>query len=310
MNKNNASIRRWMLSAMYLGVIALMLACSVFASTQRSEDGSLRFREGDVEVLDENGKWIPVAGSATFELTGELESLDPWIVAGTTIETNELTQIADDLQVSDLVRVRGAILKDGTWVAYSIEPAKEQTELVVILIGIVDSVDPWVVNGIELNVTEDTQIQGNVTVGMLVLVKIMLLPDGTWEVISIAPLGDSTEIPGCVTVVAEVVSVDGDQILFLGWPTPIMLGDGEGDSLVIEPGDVVRAIVCVSDDGQIVIVQIIILNTDDEDNGDGNGNEKVLVCHNASKNNPHTINIAQPAVDAHLAHGDTLGPCP
>jgi len=35
----------------------------------------------------------------------------------------------------------------------------------------------------------------------------------------------------------------------------------------------------------------------------------VTICHNASKNNPHTITVAQPAVKAHLAHGDTLGEC-
>jgi hypothetical protein len=293
-----------------------------------------------VEVLDESGDWTPVAGSATFELAGALESMDPWTVSGTTIETNELTQIAEGLEVGDLVHVRGTILEDGTWVAYSIELAKEPIEPVIVLIGVVDSVDPWVVNGIELNVTENTQIKGEITGGMLVRVEIMVLPDGTREVISIAPLGDSTETPGCVTVVATVLSVDGDQILFEGWPTPITLGEGdqpkddgvepreedeqgededesgdeddngnEEETIEINPGDVVRAVVCVSEDGQLVIVQITVLDTDDGGDTSGGG-EKVLVCHNASRNNPHTISIAQPAVPAHLAHGDTLGPCP
>ena len=336
MNKNNASIRRWAVGVVYVGVIALLLACSVLTSAPDIEEGTLRLREGTVEVLDDKGEWTPVAGAATFELTGELESTDPWVVAGTTVATNELTQIAEGLEVGDLVRVRGTILEDGTWVAYSIEPAEEQTEPVIVLIGVVDSVDPWVVDGIELNVTENTEIQGEIKVGMLVRAEIMLLPDGTWEVIRIAPLGDSTETPGCVTVVATVVSVEGDEILFLGWPTPVTFGEGDkdvgesggeeddeegededesgdednGEGVVINPGDVVRAVVCVTDDGQIVIVQILVLDTD-EDNGDtGGGNEKVLVCHNASKNNPHTISIAQPAVPAHLAHGDTLGACP
>lgn len=40
------------------------------------------------------------------------------------------------------------------------------------------------------------------------------------------------------------------------------------------------------------------------------GQPKVTICHNASKNNPHSITIAQPALKAHLAHGDTPGPCP
>ena len=35
---------------------------------------------------------------------------------------------------------------------------------------------------------------------------------------------------------------------------------------------------------------------------------KVLICHNDPKN-PHTISIASPAINAHLAHGDFLGEC-
>jgi hypothetical protein len=59
-----------------------------------------------------------------------------------------------------------------------------------------------------------------------------------------------------------------------------------------------------------VIVNIIVLNTDDGDTP-GNGQEKVLVCHKPnSKKGGHTLSIAKPAVPAHLGHGDTLGPCP
>ena len=39
---------------------------------------------------------------------------------------------------------------------------------------------------------------------------------------------------------------------------------------------------------------------------------KVVICHYPPGNpgNRHTIEIGQPAVSAHVAHGDTLGPCP
>lgn len=352
MNTKNRPAFRWLFIVGHLGIVMLMLACmgiGVGSSSGKQETAHLD--NGAVEVLDENGVWIPVAGDATFELVGELENTDPWTVAGRTLETNDLTQIADGLDVGDVVRVQGAILEDDIWLAYTIELAEEQTDPIVVLIGIVDSIDPWVVNGIELNVTVETVITGDITPGMIVRVEILLLPDGTWEALGISLLGDSTETPGCVTVIATILSVDGNQIQFLGWSTTLTLSDEtendqnesddedengdddegedddesededenedednddeEGDGEIIQPGQVVLAIVCITEDGQMVIVQVILLDQDDDDDiDDGSGNEKALVCHNASKNNPHTISIAQPAVPAHLAHGDTLGPCP
>ncbi len=41
-------------------------------------------------------------------------------------------------------------------------------------------------------------------------------------------------------------------------------------------------------------------------------NEKVTICHIPPGNpaNAHTITVSVNALDAHLAHGDTQGPCP
>ena len=36
----------------------------------------------------------------------------------------------------------------------------------------------------------------------------------------------------------------------------------------------------------------------------GNGQQKVMICHKG-----HTLEVAEPAVQAHLNHGDSLGPC-
>jgi hypothetical protein len=359
MNSNRKSALRWHLILSYLGIITLMLAC-VGTAVGSTSDQILQIDDGVIEVKDENGDWTPLAGDATFELTGELESMDPWTVAGRTLETNESTQISEGLQVGDLVRVRGTVLDGETWVAYSIEPAEEQTDPIITLIGTVDSVDPWVVNGIELNTTDTTEIQGDIQPGMIVRVQILLLEDGTWEVLSIAPLGDSTETPGCATVIATVVSVNGNEIQFLGWPTTVILqtntsstndqendnneneienenenndnenaneNDNEnendddeenenenenesGDVGNIQSGQTVLAVLCVSDNNILVIVNIIVLNTDDEGGNPSTGGEKVLVCHKPDKKGGHTLSISSSAVPAHLAHGDTLGPCP
>lgn len=61
------------------------------------------------------------------------------------------------------------------------------------------------------------------------------------------------------------------------------------------------------------------VNEDDETQGqpqpddrDEQAQEKVTICHVPPGNpdNAHTIRVGAPAVDAHLAHGDTLGACP
>lgn len=332
--------KRRLLIAAHLGAVILLLACTVIGIGGQPDDESLlRQEDGAIEIQEEDGSWISVAGEAIFTLIGELESMDPWVVAGVPLATNETTQIEDGLQVGDLVRIQGTVIEDGTWMAYSIGPAEQQTDPIITLIGIVDSIDPWVVNGIQLNVTDETEVQGEVAVGMIVRVEILLLEDGTWEVLSIAPLGDSTEASGCMTVVATVISVVGDEVQFLGWPATVTIvtdersqdnegNDNEGNEnddndndnengnddrrmdITLSAGQVVLAVVCVSDDGRLVVVQIILLEEPgSDDDGDGTGGEKVLVCHKPNKN-AHTLSIAPAAVPAHLAHGDTLGPCP
>ena len=336
MSTNNRPLLRWGLLSLNLGIIVFMMACMVFTGVQQSDDGLFQFDNGNIEVQDENGDWVQVDGTS-FELVGILESTDPWTVAGAELETRESTLIEEGLEVGDLVRVRGVILEDETWVAYSIEGTDEQTDPIIILIGVVDSIDPWVVNGIELNVTDETDIQGDVATGMIVRVEILLLEDGTWEVLSITPLGESTETSGCVTVIATVVSMDGDEVQFLGWSTTVTIGDNEqandnengevndnennddsdedendneneASEVTLSPDQVVLAVVCISEDGQLIIVQIIILESED-DSGNTSDGEKVLVCHKPSKN-AHTLSISSSAVPAHLGHGDTLGPCP
>ena len=310
MNTQNKSVFRWFFFAAYLGIISSMLACLATGI------GSSNLEAGTLEL--ENGS---VAGTSTFDLVGALEGMDPWVVAGTTLETNEATQIEEGLEVGNLVRVRGTILEDGTWVAYSIELAEEQTDPIIILIGTVDSVDPWVVNGITLTVTADTVITGDIAPGMLVRVEILLLEDGTWEVLSITLLGDLTETEGCITVVATVVSVTEDEIEFLGWPAMPLGADvtiesgSEGDEgqggVILSSNQNVMVVLCPSEDGQIVIVQIIIIGTPPDEGGIPAEGEKVLVCHKPNnKKGGHTLSISSSAVPAHLSHGDTMGPCP
>ena len=325
MNRWKSSRIRWQWVAGYLVIVAVLLACTVTggitptvtatpAATQ-TEAALLRLENGAIEVQEEDGGWIPVGGETTFEITGELESIDPWMVTGNTFATRESTQIDEGLEPGDRVRVKGVILEDGTWLAYSIKRVEEQPNPTIILIGKVISIDPWVVNGITLNVTSDTLISEGITPEMIVRVEILLLDDGTWEVLSIVPLGDFTDVPGCATVTATVVSVEGNEIKLAGWP-PVTLGDdvivendGGGEGTLLED-QVVLVVVCASEDGQIQITHIIILNTGDEETPADGGGEKVLICHKPDKKGGHSLSVSSSAVPAHLGHGDKLGACP
>jgi hypothetical protein len=175
----------------YLGMIGLIMACTaVGIGSSTVEQGILQLNNGIINIKNQGGDLQPLAGTSTFELIGTLESVEPWTVSGRVLQRNESTQIAQGLQVGELVRVQGAILEDDNWLAYSIEPAQEQTGQTITLIGKVTSIDPWVINGFTLNVTEDTVINGEIAPGMLARAEILLLEDGTWEVISISPMGD------------------------------------------------------------------------------------------------------------------------
>ena len=331
MSNNTKSVFRWPVLVGYLGILVILMACTAIGlGSSAVQAGILQLDNGIVKVQNQDGKWEPLAGTSTFELVGTLENTNPWTVAGRTLGTNESTQIAQGLQTGTLVRVKGAVLEDGSWLAYSIEPATEQTDQTVTLIGKVTSVNPWVVNGLTLNVTSDTVINGDIKPGMLVQVEILLQEDGTWEVLSISPLGNIPTTSGCATVIATVASINGNQIQFVGWPTPVTVqvntqtatatkdnaADDDNDEdnnnqgvdlTTLKPGQQILVVVC-AENGQLVITQITVLNN--ENNNEAEGGGKVLICHKPDKKGGHTISVASPAVPAHLGHGDKLGACP
>lgn len=324
-NPKKSILRR----ALFLIVVVVVSACSAAGvGSSAVQQGILQLDNGIVKIKDQSGNLQPLAGDSTFELIGTVESVEPWKVSGRALQRNDATQIAQGVKVGDLVRVRGAVLQDGSWLAYSIEPAKQETNQTVTMIGQVTSTNPWVVNGLPLNVTSDTVVNGEITPGTLARVEILLQEDGTWEVISISPLGDLPTTSGCATVVATVASVNGNQIQFVGWPAPVTVqtapptdnatndnsteedDDNQGvDLATLKPGQQVSAVVC-SQNGQLVITKLNTLEDENDNDNEANGGEKVLICHKPDKKGGHTISVSSSAVQAHLGHGDKLGQCP
>jgi hypothetical protein len=323
MNIQNKSVSRWQWVAGYLGILAVLLACATSGGVSatatpiptQEQTSLLRLENGAIEMQQEDGNWTPVGGETTFEISGVLESTDPWMVTGNTFATRDSTRIDEGLEAGDLIKVKGVILEDGTWLAYSIERVEEPPNPTLILIGKVVSIDPWVVNGITLNVTGDTLISEGIEPDMIVRVEILLLDDGTWEVLSIVSMGDFTDVPGCATVMATVVSMNGNEIQLSGWPAitlsdEVKIEDERGGEVTVSEDQAVLVVVCSSEDGQIRITHIVILNVEDGETPASGGEEKVLICHKPDKKGGHTLSVAAPAVPAHLGHGDKLGACP
>lgn len=349
MNTNKRSIARWKLLAGHVLLVTFMMACMVFTGAQSNPSNvTLHLDKDVVKVQGGSEDQTTVGSDPTFELVGKVESTNPWKVGGVTLETRESTIIDTGLKTGDLVKVTGIVLEGKTWVAYSIKLVTIQTTPTVILIGKVTSIDPWVVDGFSLNVTPQTVIDDGIRVGSIVRVEITLLADGTWNVVHISLLSSVVTTAGCVTVIATIASVNENEVQFLGWPSTIILdshikiendsdqgnnnsqgdnqGDNEGDGEdgsktntqatpvvgKLSADEVVLAVLCTSDNGQIVIVQIIILNVEREavstPSAEGTGN--VLVCHKPHTKAEHTLSLPQSAVPAHLGHGDTLGACP
>lgn len=300
---------------------------------------------GDIVKVEgwilEDGSWLATSirrvldEERAFEFTGVVESIDPWVVAGIGFETREWTEVEAGIEEGDLVKVEGQILPDGTWVASEIKRLDEEEEeptLEIVFVGTVNSVDPWVVSDIPLTVDADTAVDEGILAGDLVRVTARVLPDGTWLALSIQRLDVEEPGQGCVQITAVVVGLSGDQVDLSNWPS-VDLSDvtviGE-----LQVGSVVLMQVCVDDEGNVTIVSITVIyqpepddtptpvpppqdddddddDGDDDDDDDGDQGEQVTICHRPPGNPDaaHTITIGRAALQAHLDHGDTMGPC-
>jgi hypothetical protein len=266
-----------------------------------------------------DGTWLAreiekVSEANDFEIIGTVDSIAPWTVSGVSFEVNEFTRIEPGIVVGSMVRVVGLILDDGTWLATSIELLEDTNTLV--FIGIVDSTDPWVVNGLTLTVDENTVFTGDIVVASLVRVTVLIQPDGTWLVLSME-LIEVGPVVGCIEFVDTVAAISREQItLSSGVVIPVGIAEIEGD---LQVGNQVLVKLCFGPDNVMVFAWILVLDDsirptptpgptgtprpDDDD--------KVTICHIPPGNpgNAHTITVGASAVDAHLGHGDYLGPC-
>jgi hypothetical protein len=262
-------------------------------------------------VIKEDGTWLATSINLVtpdgyrFEFIGVVQSISPWTVSGVSFKTADWTEIDADIKVGNQVRVVGMISADGIWVAERIERLDTEHGTSFAFFGPVLSINPWNVRGVALTIDERTTIKGDITVGEMVKVTGWILEDGTWLAVEIKHTGLHLG-QGCFTVSSVVQSVTGDKILLVDGQTLTRTEDlvVTGD---LKEASVVRYQLCMDEKGQGKIGRItVVYQLDKLPPG------KAVICHYPPGNpgNRHTIEVGQPAVSAHMAHGDTLGPCP
>lgn len=273
--------------------------------------------EVEGEILAD-GTWLAHAihlreDESDFEFTGLVEGINPWLVAGVSFETDVYTVIDEGIEVGDLVYVEGQILDDGTWLATVIRLVSDET-LTFTLVGVVDSIDPWVVNGVPLAVDDDTLIDDDILVGDLVLARGFILPDGTWLATMIERLDEDPV--GCHTFTTTVLSIDGDLLALEGLPSITLPDDDDLVEGEIAPNVVVTVTICVTDDGSIIVISIVVIVAiTPVPPSPPPGTEPpgtagyVTICHKPGTPAEKTKVLPAPALSGHLGHGDYLGSC-
>lgn len=217
-----------------------------------------------------------------FSITGGVESIDPWVVDGIEFDTDERTEIEEGIDVGDLVRVEGRILDNGDWVAEEIELVEEEQSRHFAFTGLVHSMDPWNVGGIDFTTDGQTVIVGQVMIGDLVHVKGVILPDGTLLAEKIERLENDL---GCLSFSTAVRETRDNQIVLLDWHVVELNGETEVEG-EINVATVIIISGCTDLDGSFSITHIIVIyhldalpviikhpNDDDDDDDEDDDDE-------------------------------------
>jgi hypothetical protein len=117
----------------------------------------------------------------------------------------------------------------------------------------------------------------------------------------------SSEPSGAASAVSTTSASTGTQSNSTGEEND-EAGDSNDDMLDFEQGDDNGTTSSAQQQTQSNAVTSTF-GQEQETDAEGAGQEKVEVCHMTGSGKPHTIDIARPAVAAHVAHGDTEGAC-
>jgi len=209
-------------------------------------------------------------------ITGGTEST--WIIGGIPINLDEHTQLMSDLHAGDFVTLTGRIVQDGTWLADRIELTQEN-ESFFTFNGRLDWMrgSVWRIGGHSLLVNLITELGSNLGIGDTLMATFSVLENGAWLAYKIVAFDKFPPTP-TPTPMPTATPTEAPQ------PTSIPESQPE-----IKPAN----------------------KPGPASKPKNSTSGSVTVCHNpGNKKGGKTITLEQSALQGHLNHGDTMGPCP
>jgi len=193
-----------------------------------------------------------------FHFVGVVQDItdEAWTISGVTITVDAGTEIDEGLGSGDVVKVRGWILDDGSWLAQSIEFVEEE-EREFELIGTVESIAPWVVAGIPFETNEWTEIESDIRLGDRVRITGRIMEDGTWMASEIERLDEDDE----AIDVVFVGTVEGIDPWVVGG-IPLSVDDETIVEDDVSVGDLVKVEARILPDGTWLAVKITPVSVD------------------------------------------------
>ncbi len=144
---------------------------------------------------------LPGVADYQFSLQGVVSGVgeDTWVVNGVSFVVSGETQLIGDVKDGTMVSVEGRVTEEGERLADSVTSLGEsQGEGESTFTGILEAINDdgtWVVDGVTIDVGEQTELGSGIALGMPVKVKFVVGEDGSWDALEIEALDENEEEP-------------------------------------------------------------------------------------------------------------------
>ncbi len=159
-------------------------------------------------VITAEGVWLAyeirlfeVSAQLPFEFIGQVTSIAPWMVGGLPLTVDERTEIKGDITVGEMVKVKGWILADGTWLATEIKHTglhRGQFKGCFAVASVVRSMEAGqivLLDGTALAIVDGLNVEGELQVASVIVYTMCLNPSGPVTIVSIVVLYQLDEVP-------------------------------------------------------------------------------------------------------------------